>query len=228
MKYASFSTARGRILEANMTGIRHYLRGKGSHLKYLTGKAAFRLNKLTRPSNWPRLVHDLLLKFHGMELGVLRQYEPRGLRAESFPTVCEKGDAVPALAIVTPSFNQGRIIAQTIESVLGQGYPLLEFGVIDGGSTDDTSQVLERYKANLAYCVSETDRGQSHAIAKGFANLKGDIMGYLNSDDLLMPGALRFVGEYFATHKNVDVIYGHRIVIDEQRAGSGSLDLAAT
>ena len=111
---------------------------------------------------------------------------------------------------------KARIIAQTIESVLGQGYPLLEFGVIDGGSTDDTSQVLERYKANLAYCVSETDKGQSHAIAKGFANLKGDIMGYLNSDDLLMPGALRFLGEYFATHKNVDVIYGHRIVIDDK------------
>ncbi len=87
--------------------------------------------------------------------------------------------------------------------------------MIDGGSTDDTSRVLERYKSDLSYYVSEPDRGQSHAITKGFAHLKGDIIGYLNSDDLLMDGALRFVGEYFATHDRVDVIYGHRIVIDE-------------
>ncbi len=204
-----------RLTEETQSSIRHYLQGKRSHLRYLVGKGTFRLKKLTRPSNCLRLLHDLSLKFHGMELGVLRQYEPRRLHAESIPTLCKEDNALPAIAIVTPSFNQGGIIAQTVESVIRQNYPLLEFGVIDGGSTDDTNQVLERYKANLAYCVSERDRGQSHAIAKGFEHLKGDIMGYLNSDDLLMPGSLRFVGEYFATHDKVDVIYGHRIVIDE-------------
>ena len=150
-----------------------------------------------------------------MELGVLHQYKPRHLRAELFPASRKGRHALPAIAIVTPSLNQGGSIANTIESVLRQGYPRLEFAVIDGGSTDNTSRVLERYESDLAYYVSEPDRGQSHAITKGFDHLKGDIISYLNSDDLLMDGALRFVGDYFATHDSVDVIYGHRLVIDE-------------
>jgi hypothetical protein len=75
--------------------------------------------------------------------------------------------------------------------------------------------VLERYKSNLSFYVSEPDKGQAHAIAKGFVKLNGEIVSYLNSDDMLVAGALRFVGEYFATHGSVDVIYGHRIIIDK-------------
>jgi GT2 family glycosyltransferase len=199
--------------------LRKYLRQKRAHFDYITGRAMFCLKKwpgnLTRSSYYLRLLHDLLCKYHRMELGVLRQYQPRRLRAESFPPLRKEEDALPAIAIVTPSFNQGRIIAHTIESVLRQGYSRLEFAVVDGGSTDGTSRVLERYKPDLSYYVSEPDRGQSHAIAKGFLHLNGEIMGYLNSDDLLMAGALRFVGEYFATHDSVDVLYAHRIIIDE-------------
>jgi glycosyltransferase involved in cell wall biosynthesis len=117
--------------------------------------------------------------------------------------------------LLPPSFNQGNFISGTINSVLAQDYPHLEYGVTDGGSTDGTREVILQYRDRLAYYVSEADEGQSHAIAKGFSNLKGEIMAYLNSDDLLMPGTLRFVCGFFAEHPEIDVIYGHRIVIDE-------------
>ena len=102
----------------------------------------------------------------------------------------------------------------TIESVLGQGYPALRYAVVDGGSTDGSVDAISANKEHLAYFVSESDAGQGDAIRKGFENISGEIMAYLNSDDLLMPGALRFVGEYFALHQDVDVIYGHRVIVD--------------
>jgi GT2 family glycosyltransferase len=200
-------------------GVRQYLRQKRSHLKYLTGKTRFRLKKwranLNRPSYYFRLVHDLLCRWHRMELGLLHQYKPRHVGAETFPLLRKQQVALPPIAIVTPSLNQGGTIAHTVESVLRQGYPRLAFAVVDGGSSDDTPEILERYKANLSYYVSEPDKGQSDAIAKGFVHVDGEIMGYLNADDLLMAGALQFVGEYFLTHERVDVIYSHRIIIDE-------------
>jgi glycosyltransferase involved in cell wall biosynthesis len=150
-----------------------------------------------------------------MELGILRQYSPRPLRLSNLPVPSRNTTRLPTIAIVTPSFNQGNFISGTINSVLAQDYPHLEYGVTDGGSTDGTREVILQYRDRLAYYVSEADEGQSHAIAKGFSNLKGEIMAYLNSDDLLMPGALRFVGGVFAEHPEIDVIYGHRIVIDE-------------
>ncbi len=122
---------------------------------------------------------------------------------------------MPTIAIVTPSFNQGRTLAATVESVLQQDYPRVEYAVVDGGSTDETKQILARFGSNLSYCVSEPDRGQAHAIEKGFERLDGEIMAYLNSDDMLMPGVLSFVAGYFAAHPEVDVVYGHRVIVDE-------------
>jgi glycosyltransferase involved in cell wall biosynthesis len=151
-----------------------------------------------------------------MELGILRQYRPRPIRP--FPLLLlprRSNRRLPTIAIVTPTYNQRDLIAYTLESVVAQNYPRLEYGVVDGGSTDGTPDVITNYQDRLAYYVSEPDNGQAHAIAKGFSNLNGDIMAYLNSDDLLMPGALRFVGGFFAEHPEIDVIYGHRIVIDE-------------
>ena len=118
------------------------------------------------------------------------------------------------MAIVTPSYNQAVFLGGTIESVLSQDYPRLEYAVVDGGSTDGSKELLERYRPRLAYTVSEPDEGQAHAIVKGFSNTHGEIMAYLNSDDCLMPGALRYVGRYFQQHPEVDVIYGHRVIID--------------
>jgi glycosyltransferase involved in cell wall biosynthesis len=120
----------------------------------------------------------------------------------------------PVISIVTPSFNQGSYLEKTLQGVLSQNYPRLQFVVQDGGSSDDTPAVLDRFRDRLHYCESRRDNGQGHAINLGFAHTSGEIMGYLNSDDLLLPGALHAVAKYFADHPDVDVVYGHRVVID--------------
>lgn len=96
----------------------------------------------------------------------------------------------PIITVVTPSYNQGRFLAETIDSVLSQGVPGLEFMIVDGGSTDESVEVIKRHARHLAWWVSEKDRGQSHAINKGIARATGTWLAYLNSDDVYLPGAL--------------------------------------
>lgn len=96
----------------------------------------------------------------------------------------------PSITVVTPSYNQGRFLEETIDSVLSQGVPGLEFIVVDGGSTDESVEVIKRHERHLAWWVSERDRGQSHAINKGIARATGTWLAYLNSDDVYLPGAL--------------------------------------
>jgi hypothetical protein len=105
--------------------------------------------------------------------------------------------ALPRISIVTPSFNQGRFLTETMDSVLGQRYPNLEYVVVDGGSTDDSPAVIEARANELAWWVSEKDGGQYDAINKGFARTSGDVMAWLNSDDKYTPWALWTVGEVF-------------------------------
>jgi glycosyltransferase involved in cell wall biosynthesis len=121
----------------------------------------------------------------------------------------------PVVSIVTPSFNQGAFIRQTIDSVLNQDYPHIDYRVIDGGSTDDTVAVLKSYGTRVAW-VSEKDRGQTHAINKGMACARGSIRAYLNSDDLLRPGAVSRVVEHFRTHSVCDLVYGRDAIIDAE------------
>lgn len=102
----------------------------------------------------------------------------------------EDGSSWPKVSIVTPSLNQAEFIEETIRSVLLQGYPNLEYLVIDGGSTDGSIEIIQKYAPWLAYWVSETDRGQSEAINKGFQHSTGEIMAWLNSDDIYYPNAL--------------------------------------
>jgi glycosyltransferase involved in cell wall biosynthesis len=107
---------------------------------------------------------------------------------------------LPKISVITPSFNQGEYLEQTIRSVVDQQYPNLEYIIIDGGSTDDSLEIIHRYSGKLTYWESEVDNGQSHAINKGFARATGEIIAYLNSDDLYCPGALHVVGQFFAQH----------------------------
>ena len=120
----------------------------------------------------------------------------------------------PCITIVMPSLNQGAFIDQAIESVLRQDYGAVELIVIDGASTDGTIAVLEKRRASLAHCISERDRGPAHALNKGFALATGDILGFLNADDLLLPGSLTKVAREFAAHADADVVSGHGYLAD--------------
>lgn len=116
--------------------------------------------------------------------------------------------AWPRISIVIPSYNQGRFIADAIESVLGQNYGDLELIVMDGGSTDQTVEVLRRYDDRLTDWVSEPDGGQSDAINRGLARTTGDVLGWLCCDDILTDGALATVGRYFAEHADCQWLTG--------------------
>jgi glycosyltransferase involved in cell wall biosynthesis len=124
------------------------------------------------------------------------------------------GSSWPLVSIVTPSFNQARFLEETIRSVLLQGYPNLEYIIMDGGSTDGSVEIIKKYAPWLTYWVSEKDNGQSHAINKGWRRAQGDIIGWLNSDDILKPGALSQIVSAFKGDK-VDFIYGNTELIDE-------------
>lgn len=145
------------------------------------------------------------------------QHPPRPLSLGSQPCPAILPQQIPAIAIVTPSLNHGRFLRATIDSVIGQNYPDLFYHVQDGGSDDDSVETLKSYGDRISW-LSEPDKGQSAAINTGFAGRAGDIMAYLNSDDILLPGALASIANFFAERPDVDIVYGHRIFID--RTGS--------
>jgi glycosyltransferase involved in cell wall biosynthesis len=120
----------------------------------------------------------------------------------------------PRISIITPSFNQGNFLEQTIQSVLSQNYPDLEYIVVDGGSTDGSVDIIKKYENKLAYCVSEKDKGQSEAINKGFRRASGEIIAWLNSDDCYLPGTLERVADFFSSHPAVDLVYGDLLLMD--------------
>ena len=118
------------------------------------------------------------------------------------------GSPWPKISIVTPSYNQGRFLEETIRSVILQGYPGLEYVIIDGGSNDGSLEIIKKYEPFLTYWVSEKDRGQSNAINKGFERCIGDIYGWLNSDDLYTKEALQKVALYANKYKNAGAFAG--------------------
>ena len=118
-----------------------------------------------------------------------------------------KSEEFPLISIITPSFNQGQYIRDTIESVLHQNYPNLEYIIIDGGSTDNTLSVLKEYEEHLTW-ISEPDNGQTDAINKGIRMAHGDIIAYLNSDDTYEPDALSKVVQLFSQNDDISIIYG--------------------
>jgi glycosyltransferase involved in cell wall biosynthesis len=140
------------------------------------------------------------------------QHPPRplDLRSLSVPAVPKQA---PAIAIVTPSLNNGRFLRATIDSVIEQNYPRLFYHVQDGGSNDGTVEILKSYGDKISW-RSAPDEGQSHAINAGFAGVDSDIMAYLNSDDILLPGAFASIVNFFQERPDIDIVYGHRIFID--------------
>jgi glycosyltransferase involved in cell wall biosynthesis len=114
----------------------------------------------------------------------------------------------PKITIITPSYNQGQYIEDTILSVINQDYPNLEYMIIDGGSTDNTVAIIKKYADRIHYWVSEKDSGQSNAINKGFQKATGDIINWINSDDQLMPGALAAVAKHFQKNPAAMMIHG--------------------
>ncbi|MFM8321702.1 MAG: glycosyltransferase family 2 protein [Chloroflexota bacterium] len=125
-------------------------------------------------------------------------------------------DSLPLVTLVTPSYNQGRFLEAALRSVLEQDYPRVEYLVYDGGSNDQSQAILQRYADRLAYWETAPDRGQAHAINKGLARSRGELLGWLNSDDVLAPGALRRAVEALQANPQVDVVYGRLVRIDEQ------------
>lgn len=121
----------------------------------------------------------------------------------------------PKITVVTPSYNQAQYIEATIQSVLSQEYPNLEYIVMDGGSTDGSVEIIKKYADQLNYWVSEKDNGQSHAINKGFLKATGDIICWLNSDDTFTPGTLKFVAEQLVEGTGCFAIVGHSLVVYE-------------
>jgi len=122
----------------------------------------------------------------------------------------------PRITIITPSFNQGAFLEDTILSILHQNYPNLEYFIVDGGSTDNTLDIIKKYEDKIDWWVSEPDRGQSHAINKGLTRSTGDLINWINSDDLLFPGALKRVARCYQRHQGkMDLIVGDNARIRE-------------
>lgn len=155
-------------------------------------------------------------------IGRLRHYEPKPLRVPARYLQARAPARAPTITIVTPSYQQGRFLDRTIYSVVSQQYPGLEYIVQDGGSSDQTLAVLRRFDPLLTRWVSEADTGQADAINRGFRETTGSVMAWLNSDDLLLPGSLAYVARFFVEHPEVDVVYGHRLMIDENDAQIGA------
>ncbi|MFS8050891.1 glycosyltransferase family 2 protein [Rhizobium sp. BR 314] len=161
-----------------------------------------------------------LRRMAGLRLGLLHQYPPRPL---SVSAIGEQGNDsdLPSISIVTPSFNQAAFVGKTVDSVLSQHYPALQYIVQDAVSSDGSQAILANYRGRGVDIIVEADKGQTNALNRGFARSNGEVMAYLNSDDMLLPGTLHMVGRYFRDHPSVEVIYGNRLVVDEQGSEIG-------
>ena len=145
-------------------------------------------------------------------IGTCRRALPGGDRWSAMPD--RRG--LPRISIVTPSFNQGPFLERTIVSVLDQKYANAEYIIIDGGSRDQSVEIIQKYQRHLAYWVSEPDGGQSSAINKGFARASGSILTWLNSDDCYLPGTLDYVAEAATAHPETDIFVGAGEMVDEK------------
>ena len=129
--------------------------------------------------------------------------------------ILKKNFSYPKISIITPSYNQGEFLERTILSVLNQNYPNLEYIIIDGGSNDESQEIIKKYQKYISYWVSESDNGQSHAINKGMMLATGDIYAYLNSDDIYFPRTFDFIDKFYKKQSEEwDILYGHCYIIN--------------
>jgi GT2 family glycosyltransferase len=150
-------------------------------------------------------------------LGKLYQHPPRPVRLLPMPQIDPY--SLPSIGIATANYNQGHFLPHTLQSVLGQGYPYLQYAVQDAGSQDDSMAVLAGYRPQLSYLGSAPDTGPAQGLNRAFAALANSaqpstIMAWINSDDLLLAGSLAYVGAYFAANPHIEVVYSHRILVD--------------
>ncbi|GFO53238.1 hypothetical protein GMSM_02450 [Geomonas sp. Red276] len=159
-----------------------------------------------------------------IEQGIAVPAEAPPLSAASTASTASTGStgstAFPRITIVTPSFNQAEHLESCIQSVLSQGYPNLEYIIMDGGSTDGSVEIIKKYEDRLAYWQSRPDGGQYRAVNEGFRRSTGDIMGWLNSDDMLHPGGLKVLADVFTSRPDVEFLTGKRVGFD----GEGNLN----
>lgn len=134
----------------------------------------------------------------------------------------------PLVSIITPSYNQATFLEETIQSVLEQDYPNIEYLIIDGGSTDGSIEIIQKYSPKLAYWVSERDQGQTDAINKGFGRARGEILAWLNSDDIYQPGAIAEAVAALQEHPEAAMVYGDASFIDEHSRTIGKFPAAQT
>lgn len=139
-----------------------------------------------------------------------------------------KPTQIPLVSIITPSFNQARFLERTIQSVLQQDYPRIEYIIVDGGSTDGSREIIQNHQENLAWWVSEQDQGQTDAINKGFNRAKGDILAWLNSDDTYNPGAVTAAVKFLMENPGVAMVYADCNFVDENDRVIGKFNAAQT
>lgn len=160
----------------------------------------------------------LFKDLYNRRLGSFNHHKPVPLKVS--PTYSNQAptslQTLPIISIVTPSFNQAEYIENTIQSVLGQDYPKLEYIIKDGGSSDGSIAKIEHFRENLKSINTCNDSGQANALNIGFASASGEIMAYLNSDDMYLPGELHYIANFFKKNPEIDVVYGHRIIINEK------------
>ena len=153
-------------------------------------------------------------------LWTFEQYSPRQVRIPKSYGNERSTNTTLSFAIVTPSYNQGSYLNATINSVLSQKYPRLHYHVQDGGSNDQSPQIIQEFASQLTWQCAP-DAGQAQAINRGFAATSGEIMAYLNSDDMLLPGTIAYVAQAFAASPELDFVYGHRIFVDRDGSEIG-------
>lgn len=158
---------------------------------------------------------------HWMRLGSYFQYDPRPVECDAIPQIRRTLGNWPRISLVTPSYQQAAFLKATMDSVIGQDYPNLEYIVMDGGSTDGSVDLIRSQEARLAHWQSRPDGGQAAAVRAGLERSDGEIMAWLNSDDVIFPGTLAYVADYFQRNPDVDVVYGHRIILNEKGLETG-------